>query len=134
VFDAFAVGKGNDAGAGGGHGEHCSALGEEKANAKVYTGMEWSLLQEWSRPVPRVEDRLLKAVIYLYKDEAAANSGAPGYTYRWSTGQAHLRSQRERLAPPLRWGRHSRYTDRLRSEGCSRLLPRLRATGMVCNA
>jgi hypothetical protein len=40
--------------------------------------MEWSLLQEWSRPVPRVEDRLLKTVIYLYKDEAAANSGEPG--------------------------------------------------------
>jgi hypothetical protein len=28
--------------------------------------------------VPRVEDRLLKAVIYLYESEDAANSGAPG--------------------------------------------------------
>jgi hypothetical protein len=28
--------------------------------------------------VPRVEDRLLKAVIYLYESEAAANSGEPG--------------------------------------------------------
>ena len=41
-----------------------------------YTG--WSLLQEWSRPVPRIEDRLLKAVIYLYKSKTAANSGEPG--------------------------------------------------------
>jgi hypothetical protein len=40
--------------------------------------VEWPLLQKWSRPVPRIEDRLLKAVIYLYKDEDAANSGAPG--------------------------------------------------------
>jgi hypothetical protein len=28
--------------------------------------------------MPRVEDRLLKAVIYLYESEDAANSGAPG--------------------------------------------------------
>jgi hypothetical protein len=28
--------------------------------------------------VPRIEDRLLKAVIYLYESEDAANSGAPG--------------------------------------------------------
>jgi len=35
-------------------------------------------LQEWSRPVPRIEDRLLKAVVYLYESENAANSGEPG--------------------------------------------------------
>jgi hypothetical protein len=35
-------------------------------------------LQTWSRPVPRIEDRLLKAVIYLYESEGAADSGAPG--------------------------------------------------------
>ena len=40
--------------------------------------MEWPLLQEWSRPVPRIEDRLLKAVIYLYGSQHAADSGAPG--------------------------------------------------------
>jgi hypothetical protein len=40
--------------------------------------MDWPLLQEWSRPVPRIEDRLLKAVIYLYESEHAARSGEPG--------------------------------------------------------
>jgi hypothetical protein len=39
---------------------------------------EWPLLQEWSHPVPRIEDRLLKAIVYLYESEEAADSGEPG--------------------------------------------------------
>lgn len=45
--------------------------------------MGWPLLQEWSRPVPRIEDRLLKSVIYLYDSADAANSGAPGGSGFW---------------------------------------------------
>src|SRR5215217_4326500 len=38
----------------------------------------WPLLQTWTRPMPRIEDRLLKAVIYLYESADAAERGEPG--------------------------------------------------------
>ncbi len=40
--------------------------------------MEWLFRHPWSRPMPRIEDRLLKSVIYLYKSREDAESGAPG--------------------------------------------------------
>jgi hypothetical protein len=40
--------------------------------------MAWLLLQEWSRPLPRIEDRLLNSVVYLYANKDDAESGEPG--------------------------------------------------------
>jgi hypothetical protein len=40
--------------------------------------MKWLFHHSWTRPMPRIEDRLLKSVIYLYKSKEDAESGAPG--------------------------------------------------------
>lgn len=38
----------------------------------------WPILYDWHRTMPKIEDRLLKSVIYLYKDASAAVCGDPG--------------------------------------------------------
>jgi hypothetical protein len=62
--------------------------------------MEWLFRHPWSRPMPRIEDRLLKSVIYLYKSKEDAESGAPGGTGFWLGSRA--RSQEPCSCSPLR--------------------------------
>jgi len=43
--------------------------------------------------MPRIEDRLLKAVVYLYASEEAAESGEPGAAGSWSGSLVRSRSR-----------------------------------------
>jgi hypothetical protein len=84
-----------EAGGGFGPSGRRRVLGRRVSRAGVHAGLNrgptylahpsgdatvgrWPLLHTWSRPMPRIEDRLLKSIIYLYKSKEAAESGEPG--------------------------------------------------------